>query len=935
MTDLVVIQEPGGAVVVQEVAQAAVVEVVQPGPPGPRGPQGVQGLPGAQGPQGPQGPAWPSEGVQQASEQARDAAQAASAAASASALVAQDAEDGALSAETAARASAAAALASQQAAATSQASASSSATTATSAAQTATQAADEAGAARDAAQAASTTATAQAAVASQSAQAADSSADAAALSGAAAAGSESAAQGHATAAATQAAAAAASAFSAAQSALDAAEASRLTIGTVNTGNAGSAASAQIIGDPGAQVLNLVIPKGDTGQQGPQGIQGPAGPQGPKGDTGDTGPAGPQGPQGEQGVQGIQGPMGPAGPRGDTGTAGADGADGSDGLSAYEVAVANGFTGTEAQWLASLVGPQGETGPAGPQGPQGVQGIQGPAGPQGLQGETGPAGPQGERGLPGADGIGIPPGGSSGQVLAKASASDYSTEWVDPPQGGGSNGIVWSDPITYNVTSVDPASTNYWYPGFVTGGGPVYVSISVTQTSGPNDSNFHKLLMVSPGRNTAPDVLANTYYSSYRVYEAAMLYGNTSTGNPGKAALRLRFLSRPTSMTVSVSIGVPVDNGATITATNIWSSSTTLPAAYTNAGIATSVYNRTTVSTGTQIGAALYANTAGSASDATYAAYAAGLRHESGSWSVPISGSMPANGQVLAYNSATNRFEPASAGAGGGVTRVIAGTGITISSTGPGGTGDVTINASGGGGGGDPPGGSYTVSMVDANSAGTSGYVPNPSSFDPALSSAYSSQYRVFVLSTSSSQPTSAPYPFTYVGTVGPSMYLNGSYYYLHYYNVGSFNYVNVSSSGFFYSGVAPATVFVSVFTHNVATGPVQAGYITNDFPSLSAYGPASIAYPSQSKPPSPSVLTIYDSKLLVFFASPKSNITPYAGTTGITEEASVQGISVAAALYSIPKALVPVSPNPSQSVLQYSAVYDGIYFFGTGYEYTP
>jgi hypothetical protein len=51
----------------------------------------------------------------------------------------------------------------------------------------------------------------------------------------------------------------------------------------------------------------------------------------------------------------------------------------DGLSAYEVAVEEGFVGNEAAWLASLVGPQG---------PQGIQGI------QGATGATGPQGPQG-------------------------------------------------------------------------------------------------------------------------------------------------------------------------------------------------------------------------------------------------------------------------------------------------------------------------------------------------------------------------------------------------------------------------------------------------------------------------------------------------------------------------------------------------------------
>lgn len=44
-----------------------------------------------------------------------------------------------------------------------------------------------------------------------------------------------------------------------------------------------------------------------------------------------------------------------------GAPGADGADGADGKSAYEIAVENGFSGTEEEWLDSLVGPQGPPG----------------------------------------------------------------------------------------------------------------------------------------------------------------------------------------------------------------------------------------------------------------------------------------------------------------------------------------------------------------------------------------------------------------------------------------------------------------------------------------------------------------------------------------------------------------------------------------------
>jgi len=81
----------------------------------------------------------------------------------------------------------------------------------------------------------------------------------------------------------------------------------------------------------------------------------------------------------------------------------DGTPGADGLSAYEVAVENGFVGTEQEWLDSLVGP---------------------AGADGADGADGAQGPQGD------PGIGIPTGGTGGQILAKIDDTDYSTEWID-------------------------------------------------------------------------------------------------------------------------------------------------------------------------------------------------------------------------------------------------------------------------------------------------------------------------------------------------------------------------------------------------------------------------------------------------------------------------------------------------------------------------
>lgn len=51
-----------------------------------------------------------------------------------------------------------------------------------------------------------------------------------------------------------------------------------------------------------------------------------------------------------------------------------GGTGADGLSAYQIAVKNGFTGTEAEWLASLKGPEGQQGGIGPVGADGEDGY---------------------------------------------------------------------------------------------------------------------------------------------------------------------------------------------------------------------------------------------------------------------------------------------------------------------------------------------------------------------------------------------------------------------------------------------------------------------------------------------------------------------------------------------------------------------------------
>ena len=78
-----------------------------------------------------------------------------------------------------------------------------------------------------------------------------------------------------------------------------------------------------------------------------------------------------------------------------GDGGGSGAAGADGASAFEIAVANGFEGTEAEWLASLKGEKGEKGDIGAQGIQGIQGEQGLPGEKGADGAKGDKGDKGD------------------------------------------------------------------------------------------------------------------------------------------------------------------------------------------------------------------------------------------------------------------------------------------------------------------------------------------------------------------------------------------------------------------------------------------------------------------------------------------------------------------------------------------------------------
>lgn len=115
----------------------------------------------------------------------------------------------------------------------------------------------------------------------------------------------------------------------------------------------------------------------------------------------------------------------------------------DGQSAYALAVQLGFTGSEADWIASLKGAKGDKGDTGAQGPKGETGATGPQGPQGPTGATGARGPTGATGPQG-------PAGAS----AVYTSGTYYVRYTDGTQ------ICWGTSIDRVYFPVAFANANY-------------------------------------------------------------------------------------------------------------------------------------------------------------------------------------------------------------------------------------------------------------------------------------------------------------------------------------------------------------------------------------------------------------------------------------------------------------------------------------------
>ena len=102
---------------------------------------------------------------------------------------------------------------------------------------------------------------------------------------------------------------------------------------------------------------------------------------------------------EQGYQGSESDWlsslkGDKGEKGNTGAKGNPGQDGADGKSAYAIAVEHGYEDSEDKWLLSLKGEKGDTGERGEKGDTGDRGLQGVPGEKGEKGDAGVAGKDG-------------------------------------------------------------------------------------------------------------------------------------------------------------------------------------------------------------------------------------------------------------------------------------------------------------------------------------------------------------------------------------------------------------------------------------------------------------------------------------------------------------------------------------------------------------
>jgi len=222
-----------------------------------------------------------------------------------------------------------------------------------------------------------------------------------------------------------------------------------------------------------------------------------------------------------------------------GTEGPKGDPGDDGASAYEVAVANGFSGSESDWLASLVGADGRDGLDGTSGDDGSDGLDGADGLSayeiavehgfegdepswlaslvGADGADGADGQDGAKGDPGEP-ASFPAGGAAGLALVKASAADGDVTWGTPNRieapGERTNRASVGADGSYTIELNSANNTAYLMMG---DGGAGYFAVLSDAMGNPIDSSSQ------PGGIVVHDDLTGVVRSPNATVTATELY----------------------------------------------------------------------------------------------------------------------------------------------------------------------------------------------------------------------------------------------------------------------------------------------------------------------------------------------------------------------------------------------------------------------------
>lgn len=246
------------------------------------------------------------------------------------------------------------------------------------------------------------------------------------------------------------------------------------------------------------------------------------------------------------MRGAQGEQGEQGPAGQDGTDGTDGQDGvtpvitatatADATHSANPSVTVTKSGTDAapSFAFAFSGLQGEQGPAGADGEDGVDGQDGAAATIAVGTvTTGAAGssatvtnvgtssaavfdfsiPQGAAGAQGPAGQGVPTGGTTGQVLAKASGTNYDCEWVTPSSGGGGDNSGFLNTSQNGVTITlsgyqSGQSTPVDLSGNITT--PVKILAELLSNGNPPSSVPGSLLKLRPYGTLGLNIITTTY-----------------------------------------------------------------------------------------------------------------------------------------------------------------------------------------------------------------------------------------------------------------------------------------------------------------------------------------------------------------------------------------------------------------------------------------